>query len=127
MGRWALVFEPPELSDLAVTSLLFALFVQDIGWLSRHPEAPDLYKSGVRYKREQVERWLAIPGVLREGVSDCEDLACWRAAELRVRHHLEAWPFWTKRVLPNGQPLYHIRVRYPDGTIEDPSRILGMK
>lgn len=60
-------------------------------------------------------------------VHNCEDLACWRAAELRVRHNIMAEPtfIWKKR--ENGGYLYHILVRLPDGRVEDPSRTLGMR
>jgi hypothetical protein len=54
---------------------------------------PRLYKSGIHYERERgTEEWLDIPTVLEGGSykgefpgpwGDCEDLACWRVAELR--------------------------------------------
>ncbi len=59
--------------------------------------------------------------------SNCEDLACWRAAELRVREGILAEPTFIWKLRPNGGYLYHILVRYPDGRIEDPSRTLGMR
>ena len=60
-------------------------------------------------------------------VHNCEDLACWRAAELVVRHNIQARPVFMERRRSNGSYLYHILVRYPDGRIEDPSKILGMQ
>lgn len=60
-------------------------------------------------------------------VHNCEDLACWRAAELRVRFGVQATPTFTYKVRANGSYLYHITVRLPDGRIEDPSRRLGMR
>lgn len=59
--------------------------------------------------------------------SNCEDLACWRAAELRERYKVDAEPTFIWKLRPNGGYLYHILVRYPDGRIEDPSRTLGMR
>jgi hypothetical protein len=59
-------------------------------------------------------------------VHNCEDLASHRAAELQVKHGIEAWPSFTYRMRPSGAHLYHIQTRYPDGRIEDPSRRLGM-
>jgi hypothetical protein len=59
--------------------------------------------------------------------SNCEDLACWRAAELRVRHDVQAEPTFIWKLRANGGYLYHILVKYPDGRIEDPSRTLGMR
>ena len=60
-------------------------------------------------------------------VHNCEDLACWRAAELRVRENVKAKPTFIWKIRPNGGYLYHIQVKYPDGRIEDPSRRLGMR
>ena len=91
---------------------------------------PALYASGVRYRSEprppqglrRVERFALIPGVLRAGWGDCEDLAAWRVAKLRLRG-VRAVP-WIIQPRPK---LFHVQVRYPDGTIEDPSRRLGMR
>lgn len=60
-------------------------------------------------------------------VHNCEDLACWRVAELRVRFGIGARPTYTSQVRPDGSYLYHILVELPDGSIEDPSRNLGMR
>jgi len=59
-------------------------------------------------------------------VSNCEDLACWRVAELRLVG-VDARPAFTCDVLPDGSYLYHIQVELPNGTLEDPSRMLGMR
>ena len=87
---------------------------------------PQLYSSGVRYKRQPMvagqERFQPIPRVLRRGNGDCDQLACWRAAELQLQGELaRAIPV---RVNPR---LMHVVVRRGDGRIEDPSKILGMK
>jgi len=69
---------------------------------------------------------LYLPGSdVRAG--QCEDLACWRAAELVVRHGIQARPDFTCDARGDGSRLYHIVVRLPDGRIEDPSRNLGMR
>jgi hypothetical protein len=60
-------------------------------------------------------------------VSNCEDLACWRAAELQVFEGIRAYPTFLWRARPRGGALYHIQVRYPDDRVEDPSRRLGMR
>lgn len=109
--------------------------------LTHSPRIPAIYQSGVRYARESdlartgrdvagidprsgevEERFNHLSRVLEIGAGDCDDLACWRAAELRVRHGIaaQAVPYRTR----GGS--YHVVVRYPDGTIEDPSIILGM-
>jgi hypothetical protein len=108
------------------------------------PDAlPPLYESGVRYKEEAPghEDWLDTPAVLHQGDADCEDLAAWRCAELRA-DGIDAEPVikwqWIPRdmMIAQGYPadklptrgvwLVHCCVRYPDGSIEDPSKILGM-
>jgi hypothetical protein len=48
-------------------------------------------------------------------VHNCEDLACWQAAELAERYGIDALPDYTKQVLGDGRVLYHIIVRLPDG------------
>ncbi len=127
MARWTARFEPPELSRTVVEILLEALFEIDCDWLRRHPEAPDLYSSGVRYLREPIELWMSIPVVLERGGGDCEDLACWRAAELEVRRGIHARARAQQNPARAGAPIsFHILVRWPDGHFEDPSRQLGM-
>jgi hypothetical protein len=104
---------------------------------------PPLYAAGVVYEEEAPGRedWLDAPAVLRAGAADCEDLAAWRTAELRVAGY-DAEPVikwqWLPRdvMIRQGYPaaklpgkgvwLVHCCVRWPDGTIEDPSKILGM-
>jgi hypothetical protein len=86
---------------------------------------PDLYKSGIRYKREpkepgRFERWQTIKDLMQKGVGDCEDLAAARVAQLRMIG-IRAVP-WLRR---KGNT-WHVVVRYPNGRIEDPSRRLGM-
>jgi hypothetical protein len=106
-------------------------------------ELPKLYESGVYYKEEAPghEDWLDAPAVLLQGNADCEDLAAYRCAELRA-DGVEAEPVikwqWIPRdvMVAQGYPanklpsrgvwLVHCCVRFPDGTIEDPSKILGM-
>lgn len=108
--------------------LLDALTRVNLSWLRGHPAAPSIYDVGVRYVAEPVgtEQWRALPTVLSELVGDCEDLACARAAELRARGvDAVAWPILTS---PPGSPLnvWHIVVKLPDGSMEDPSVRLGM-
>ena len=61
---------------------------------------------------------------------NCEDLACWLVVEKRVRFGIAAVPliFPQLQKRGNGQDryLYHVAVKLPDGTWEDPSRKLGM-
>jgi hypothetical protein len=86
---------------------------------------PPLYQSGVRYKPEPwagsgKEEWADPYTVFRRKWGDCDDLVLWRAAELRAAGH--AATIQVMRLL--DEPRYHVRVRKPDGSEEDPSVIL---
>lgn len=93
-------------------------------------KVPGLYESGIKYRRESIgqEDWCDVVELLRLGFGDCEDLSCYRAAELRVRGgDPNARPFVKgPRRLPGGVMMYHIQVQHGDGRIEDPSLSLGM-
>jgi hypothetical protein len=128
-------------SQEALLWMLEALCKINEGHLAQKPYPP-LYESGVRYAREPgTERWLDIPSILDAGVGDCEDLACWRVAELR-RQGVHAGPYVRYRSR-NGVFHYHALVmhyrrayrrgrtgglieRWVPAKIEDPSRKLGM-
>lgn len=118
-----------ELSRKVLGVMLTNLFEIDKLYLEAHPETPLLYRSGVRYMEEPPgqEDWQDIPTSLRMGIADCEDLATWRAAELNVRFGIKAVPIFREQKLADGRCLYHVLVQYPDGRLEDPSRILGMR
>lgn len=85
---------------------------------------PPLYDAGVRYKREApgLEEWQPPLVTYDRGWGDCEDLAAWRCAELHVT---AADPLARIDLIKKGN-LYHVRVMRADGTIDDPSRVLGM-
>ena len=89
----------------------------------RNRALPFLYRSGVRYMRnDPQERWQLPSETLRRGGGDCEDLAAWRAAELRIAGEP------ARVVVTRSAPgVLHAVVRRADGTIEDPSRRLGMR
>lgn len=82
---------------------------------------PALYDSGIVYRREPrgEEQWQLATDLLKRGVGDCEDLSFYRAAELR----LQGEPA-TVAIVPTSRGTYHAVVRYADGGIEDPSRML---
>lgn len=95
-------------------------------WIINNDDVPLLYDSGVQYKAEShQENWQDIPHILDNGEGDCEDLACWRIAELRKVAGIRAMPFISWRRI-NDSLRYHALVRWPDGKVEDPSLALGM-
>lgn len=99
----------------------------NVDFLKQFPNTTSLYKAGIIYRQEGLglESWKSVPIVLEDGFGDCEDLACWLAAEYRVKG-INARPVWTKRQL-GRLTMYHIQTQLPDGTTEDPSIKLGMK
>jgi len=129
--------EHPNAVEMALRSmghLLTALVAIDVDFLRAFPRTPLLYQSGVVYDRMQDEvdacgddAWADIPHVLAATRGDCEDLACWRVAELRVRFGVAA----TVAVLfqPGGdgvtrpRHLYHILVRWPEGLAGYPAGV----
>lgn len=123
-------------SERALATMLHALARINADYLLTHPEVPSLYASNVRYQAERypAEEWQAIPALYARGEGDCEDLACARVAELVVRSGVQARPtFRFRRLNHHGEPdisgrfsLYHILVELRDGTVEDPSALLGM-
>lgn len=86
---------------------------------------PELYKTKIRYQREAPgkENWQLPTQTLSRLAGDCEDLAAgYRVPELWLAGETGAMVF-LKRVNTN---LRHIQVMRADGSIEDPSALLGM-
>jgi len=94
------------------------------------PDLPALYASGVRYRAEppDQENWDPADVVHGRGWGDCEDLAAWRAAELRLAGEDDARAdCYVSRVRPDGRRVWHAVVVRDDGSVEDPSLVLGMR
>lgn len=116
-------------SDEQLEAHLFGLSC--VGWVDYlcaardgHP-FPPLYSSRVRYEREPPgsEVWQSARAVFASLRADCEDLAAGtRVPELWYAGETAARPI-VKRI---NATLRHILVERADGTIEDPSLILGM-
>lgn len=103
--------------------------VHQIGWY----RLPPLYESGVRYKRDATckaelrpfggcEPFFSAKLTYDRGFGDCDDLAPWRAAEL-----IRGGDFRARAVPVPSSVGWHILVKHGNGTIEDPSKRLGMK
>jgi len=84
-------------------------------------DVPPLYRSGIRYRRDPGEVWQTPSETASVGYGDCEDLALYRAYELR-RAGIPA----RVRVYQATPKTMHVVVERGDGIIEDPSRALGM-
>lgn len=135
-----------ERSEEALLWMLEALCKVNEGELKRKPYPP-LYESGVHYERENgTENWLDIPHIIEAGWGDCEDLACWRVAELRMKGETVGPYIRFRRV--NGvyhfhalvlhyEPIKHSKAgppllrresgkRFRPVAVEDPSLRLGM-
>ena len=86
---------------------------------------PPLYESGVVYRREPAGRewWETAAdavGMASNRSGDCEDLAAYRAAELRFCDGELA----RVRIMRTTRGTFHAVVERENGEIEDPSRII---
>lgn len=132
--------EDVDLSDREIGHLMDAFVAIDLDILAKYPNIKPLYQLHdeglIRYYRPQPlqtpqgevaepDHWRDILGVMERGYGDCKDLAAWRVAEIR-RAGGWAEPHLITGWAPAGKRLYHIVVRYPDGVLEDPSKVLGM-
>lgn len=117
-------FSLPTVDVKHLNALVRTLCALDVLYLQQHPETPLLKESGVVYKTQPAgcERFLTVPAVLAAGSGDCDQLAPWRAAELRVRQGIKALP----EVRRMSDRLWHVYVRMPNGSVEDISAHLGM-
>jgi len=124
-------------------------YIEDHGGLGDHP----IWRLSTREPKAHAEKLLRVKEIERSvlsapcwdiatddhcvylpehdvTVSNCDDLAPWRVAELIERDHERARIFVTCSETSDGlgepKRLYHIRVKRADGTIEDPSEVLGM-
>lgn len=111
-----------------------ALVQANAFWLAARPSTPLLYDAGVRYIAEdrpwELNLWSSIPEVIAQGGSHCVGLTAWRVAELRTRFHEDARPAILEfREMQEGVgelQEFHFIVKRADGSLEDPSRLLGM-
>lgn len=138
MGIHSVIFETEidfstpltrRLGEETLNDYLATLVRRNVRLLEAYPDIPLLYQAGIRYQHEPpgVEKWQAIDRMLTTKQGDCEDLACALTAELIVRRgDKNAKPILTSRAMGNNARMYHIRTMHGDGTIEDPSKVLGM-
>lgn len=89
--------------------------------MQQEPEVQDLIERILR----GVEIFLDVPALYSRGKGDCNELAPVRIAEL-WQAGVDASPHLIRERNGQGGWTYHSAVLWPDGSCEDPSRILGM-
>ena len=124
--RLSLSTFPPAALIPALLGLYEGITRMNVAFLRASPKTPLLLKSGVRWRREgSPEIVKTIPEILRDGYDDCEGLASWRAAELRVRFNKPSARVMVYQARPK---VWHAIVEDPrTGRHWDPSRQLGMR
>lgn len=136
----------------SMLALLEALVQINCIYIENDPSLPTLYEAGIRYDRTTPppgsacgdDDWQDMIVCLRRRIADCEDLSCYRVADLRMRFGVKAKPYVALRVSPGRMGVnnheYHIQVEWPKGLrsypstvfekdgriLEDPSVLLGM-
>lgn len=128
-----------EFSLAALRVMLEALVQCNVMWIASHrSEFRPIFTTGVKWEPEQgTEDWLSIPEIYKAIAMgkpvDCEDIAAARAAELRLGlGGTRLGPVKAKADIrgrvtgPAGRITMHAFVRYPDSSVEDPSKICGM-
>lgn len=121
--------EPAEMAEFVRNGL--ANLIMANRWAYRHDSSlPSIYQAGVVYRREPPghEQFCDVARVLRRGHGDCEDLSCavaaWRVE--RTGELCKPRITWKPLDASGRRWLYHITVSRADGSVEDPSRELGM-
>lgn len=111
-------------SAATISAALEGLVALNYVLLGRMRAAPKLYRSRVRYVPEPrgTEKWQNAVQLLKSRKGDCEDLAAYRAAELRLFYGIPARAVAYR----SGKRKFHAVVLYPSGELEDPSKRLGM-
>lgn len=118
-----------RLTALMLKSVLEGLVEANVYLMRVFPhQFPPLYESHIRFQAESDLRQDYIPAadaLVSAGYGDCAPLAAYRAAELRIRGEPATIKiYW--REPRDGTLEYHAQVRRADGSVEDPSRMLGM-
>ena len=85
---------------------------------------PSIYEVAPKYRIGPRESWKDIGAILKDGWGDCKDFTAWRLAELwKLGINAKAECIVQRQ---GRRLLFHVYVRHPDGSIEDPAKLLGM-
>jgi hypothetical protein len=98
--------------------------VDEVIMRSNPGRVPRLYNGEIVYKTQPHRNWRNVHDIAIEGWADCEGLAAYRSAELRVSGED---PKARVAIYETAPQMYHAVVARGDDSIEDPSRLLGMK
>lgn len=93
----------------------------------RRGSYPSVYEA-ICYKpkvKGDEELWDSTEALHQRGHGVCEDLACTRVAERWLVEGPACRPFLIPHQEP-GRILFHVVIKNPNGSIEDPSGVLGM-
>ena len=109
-------------SEEEIAAALWGMLAMNLHIMNRN--WPSIYASGIRYRREPpgTEVWQTAGVLLQTMLGDCEDLAAYQAAYLRVSGIDPGAKIGLKR----SSVGYHVIVLRSDGVVEDPSARLGM-
>lgn len=112
-----------------VRAMLGALVLANFLAIVSDPTIPKLYASGCRFLREPkgTETFVDLYEVIRKRGGDCAHLAAWRVAELRaLGERASLRVTWQVDEIRRIR-VFHVVVRRADGSVEDPSALLGMR
>jgi hypothetical protein len=118
---------PIDMRCALVVYLTRALATIDYLYLKFHRDTPSLYQSHVVYRNQTWgdDQWWDIPTLMSMGKGACEDFVAWRVAELTLAGEAAKVDVITQQDRA-GRVVYHVVVKRENGTIEDPSALLGM-
>ena len=124
-------FPNRELSRFFPVLICLEALTQVNEWHLKRDRFAPLYQSGVYYQEEPPgeEEWLDIPSLYAQGFGDCEDIACALTGEYR-HNGVAANPcisFKDFDIRGRRITLVHVLTLMPDDSVEDPSKVLGMK
>ena len=124
------VVQSKRSKERCIEAIANGLALVNVEYLNARPDTPPLYQSGVYYcddrKFKSRDPWNDIPTTLEKGCGNCTALVAWRLAELWRQGIDDAEADAIHQKLSNGNTLFHLRIRYANGHIEDPSQQLGM-
>lgn len=129
-----LLGEPLVFAD-TVRKALDAVVSLNCQTLEKFPRAPRLYSGHptivFQPEPQGYDSIVDLCEVIRKGHGDCAHLAAWRKAELQVRDGEPEASLRITWLVKTPRPglrkrLFHVQITRADGSVEDPSVMLGM-